>query len=106
MAEHKAIKNEACSLGLLERYRGEDCVSPRIDPARKIVALPRPAGVMLALTPSTNPVVQRLLQGHPVALLTRNAIVDQPAPDGHGHAAPTPPTAGRARRSRPAPRTA
>ena len=60
------LKNEACSLGLFERYRGEDLVSPRIDPDAKIVSLPRPAGVVLALTPSTNPVAQRLLQGHPV----------------------------------------
>ena len=44
MAEHKVIKNEACSLGLFERYAGEDLVSPRIDHDAKIVALPdRPA---------------------------------------------------------------
>ena len=32
VAEHKIIKNEACSLGIFERYRDEDYVSPRIDP--------------------------------------------------------------------------
>src|SRR5215472_6774978 len=31
VAEHKVIKNEACSLGVFERYRGEDFVNPRID---------------------------------------------------------------------------
>src|SRR5262245_33193549 len=54
VVEHKIIKNEACSLGLFERYAGEDLVSPRIDAAAKIVSIPRPAGVILALTPSTN----------------------------------------------------
>jgi len=38
VAEHKVIKNEACSLGLFERYAGEDLVSPRIDADAKIVA--------------------------------------------------------------------
>ena len=56
VAEHKALKNEACSLGLFQRYRNEDYVSPRTDQAAKILSVPRPAGVILALTPSTNPV--------------------------------------------------
>ena len=36
VVEHKTIKNQACSLGLFERYRGEDLVSPRIDADAKI----------------------------------------------------------------------
>ena len=56
VAEHKVIKNVACSTGLVETYAGHDYVTPRFDPAAKIVAVPRPAGVVLALTPSTNPV--------------------------------------------------
>jgi acyl-CoA reductase-like NAD-dependent aldehyde dehydrogenase len=79
VAEHKVIKNEACSLGIWERYRDEDYVSPRIDPAGKIVALPRPAGVVLALTPSTNPVCSVFFKVI-IALLTRNAIVVSPHP--------------------------
>src|SRR5690349_23873449 len=35
---------------------GNDYVSARIDTEAKIVELPRPAGVVLALTPSTNPI--------------------------------------------------
>jgi len=83
VAEHKAIKNEACSLGVLERYRHEDYVSPRVDPAAKIVSLPRPAGVVLALTPSTNPVCSVFFKVI-LALLTRNAIVVSPHPMARG----------------------
>ena len=57
VAEHKRLKNEACSRGVLERYRGRGLRRARgSTPAAKIVAVPRPAGVVLALTPSTNPV--------------------------------------------------
>jgi acetaldehyde dehydrogenase / alcohol dehydrogenase len=79
VAEHKIIKNEACSLGILERYRDEDYVSPRVDAAGKIMSLPRPAGVVLALTPSTNPVCSVFFKVI-IALLTRNAIVLSPHP--------------------------
>jgi len=79
VVEHKIIKNQACSLGLLQRYRDEDLVSPRIDPDAKIVSIPRPAGVILALTPSTNPVCSVYFKVI-LALLTRNAIVVSPHP--------------------------
>ena len=83
VAEHKVIKNEACSLGLFERYAGEDLVSPRIDPDAKIVALPRPAGVVLALIPSTNPVASVFFKVI-LCLLTRNAVVVSPHPMAKG----------------------
>jgi acetaldehyde dehydrogenase / alcohol dehydrogenase len=79
VAEHKRRKNEACSRGLLERYGGEDYVGVQIDAAAKIVAVPKPAGVVLALTPSTNPVATvyfKVLLG----LMTRNAVVVSPHP--------------------------
>ncbi len=79
VVEHKVVKNEACSLGILERYRDEDLVSPRIDPAGKMLSLPRPAGVILALTPSTNPVCSVFFKVI-LAMLTRNAIVISPHP--------------------------
>jgi acyl-CoA reductase-like NAD-dependent aldehyde dehydrogenase len=79
VAEHKTVKNEACSLGVFRRYREEDFVSPRVDSAAKIVSLPRPAGVILALTPSTNPVCSVFFKVI-LALLTRNAIVVSPHP--------------------------
>lgn len=83
VAEHKVVKNEACSLGVFERYRNEDFVSPRIDSAAKIVSVPRPAGVVLALTPSTNPVCSVFFKVV-LALLTRNAIVVSPHPMARG----------------------
>ncbi|HEY1621414.1 MAG TPA: aldehyde dehydrogenase family protein [Streptosporangiaceae bacterium] len=79
VVEHKIVKNEACSSGIFERYRDEDYVSPRADPDSKIVSLPRPAGVVLALTPSTNPVCSVFFKII-IALLTRNAIVISPHP--------------------------
>ncbi len=83
VAEHKQAKNEACSLGLFERYSDEDLVSPRVDPAAKIVAVPRPAGVVLALIPSTNPIASVYFKVI-LSLLTRNAIVVSPHPMAKG----------------------
>ena len=75
----KVIKNQACSKGLLDYYAGHDFVSPRIDEQHKIVQIPRPAGVVLAVTPTTNPVASvyfKIL----LALMTRNAVVVAPHP--------------------------
>lgn len=77
--EHKRIKNEACSRALVELYAGEDFISPRIDAARKIVELPRPAGVVFALIPVTNPVATVFFKTL-LALMTRNAIILSPHP--------------------------
>src|SRR5205085_11961034 len=52
VVDHKRLKNEACSRGVLDYYAGADFVTPRIDEGTKIVEVPRPAGVVLALTPS------------------------------------------------------
>jgi len=79
VAEHKAVKNRLCSRGIVDAYRGHDYVTPRVDAERKIVEVPRPAGVVLALTPSTNPVSTvyfKIL----LALMTRNAVVLSPHP--------------------------
>jgi acetaldehyde dehydrogenase/alcohol dehydrogenase len=76
---HKTIKNELCSRGLFEHYRHDDYTGYRLDPARKTIEVARPAGVIFALTPSTNPVCTvfyKIL----LALLTRNAIVISPHP--------------------------
>jgi acyl-CoA reductase-like NAD-dependent aldehyde dehydrogenase len=75
----KAIKNRACSRGIVDFYRGQDYVSPRVDPASKIVEIPRPAGVVLALTPTTNPVSTVYFKVL-LALMTRNAVVVAPHP--------------------------
>ncbi len=76
---HKRQKNEACSRGLVEMYGHEDFVTPRIDSARKIVDLPRPAGVIFALISVTNPVATVYFKTI-MALMTRNSIILSPHP--------------------------
>ena len=79
VAAHKKIKNELTAHPLVDFYRDQDFVNPRIDEPRKMVEIPRPAGVILALTPSTNPIATinyKIL----IALMTRNAIVISPHP--------------------------
>src|SRR3546814_7838852 len=73
------IKNVACSRGILETYAGHDFVTPRINDEDKIVEVPRPAGVILAITPSTNPVASVFFKVL-LALMTRNAVVISPHP--------------------------
>ena len=75
----KVTKNRACSRGIVEYYHGQDYVTPRIDSARKIVEIPRPAGVVLALTPTTNPIATVYFKVI-LALMTRNAVVVAPHP--------------------------
>jgi acetaldehyde dehydrogenase / alcohol dehydrogenase len=79
VVEHKKTKNEIASLGIAEHYRDEDFVTPRVRGEAKIVEVPRPAGVIFALTPSTNP-VSTLYFKVILALMTRNAIVVSPHP--------------------------
>ncbi|WP_084342966.1 aldehyde dehydrogenase family protein [Janibacter corallicola] len=79
VVEHKERKNLACSVGLLEEYAGHDYVTPRVHEHSKIVEIPRPAGVVLAITPSTNPVATTYFKTI-LALMTRNAVVISPHP--------------------------
>jgi len=76
---HKKIKNELTAEPLVDFYRDQDFVNPRVAEARKIVEIPRPAGVIFALTPSTNP-ISTLHFKILIALMTRNAIVISPHP--------------------------
>lgn len=80
---HKVQKNQACSQGILDLYRNEDFISPRIQADRKIVELPRPAGVIFALVPVTNPVATVYFKTM-LALMTRNAIILSPHPQAKG----------------------
>jgi acyl-CoA reductase-like NAD-dependent aldehyde dehydrogenase len=79
VVEHKRLKNEACSRGLVERYATRDYAGVRIDPERRLIEVPKPAGVILALTPSTNPISTVYFKVL-LALMTRNAIVVSPHP--------------------------
>ncbi|MCW3064488.1 MAG: Aldehyde Dehydrogenase [Solirubrobacterales bacterium] len=77
--EHKRRKNEACSRGIVDRYDVADYVDARIDAEAMIVSVPKPAGVVLALTPSTNPIASVYFKVL-LALMTRNAVVVSPHP--------------------------
>ncbi len=77
--EHKRIKNEMASRYLFNYYVEQDFVNPRVNEKKKILEIPRPAGVIFALIPSTNPIATinyKII----LALLTRNAIVISPHP--------------------------
>lgn len=79
VAAHKKLKNELTAHPLVDFYRDDDFVNHRVDEARKLVEIPRPAGVILALAPSTNPIATinyKIL----ISLMTRNAIVISPHP--------------------------
>jgi len=79
VVEHKKIKNELTSIPLVDFYRDMDLISPQIDEQKKIVEIPKPAGVIFALAPSTNPICTvnfKIL----LALMSRNAIVISPHP--------------------------
>jgi len=79
VAAHKKLKNELASVHLVDFYRQDDYISHRIVAGSKIVEIPRPAGVIFALTPSTNP-ISTLNYKILLALMTRNAIVISPHP--------------------------
>lgn len=83
VVEHKKTKNEITSRGMYELYRNHDYCSKRERPEEKIIELPRPAGVVFGLTPSTNPVCTAFFKVM-LALLTRNAIVISPHPMAKG----------------------
>jgi acetaldehyde dehydrogenase (acetylating) len=79
VVEHKTEKNRLSTFPLLDYYRDLDLVTPRVDAARKIVEIPKPAGVVLALAPATNPVATVYYKTM-LAILSRNAIVLSPHP--------------------------
>jgi acyl-CoA reductase-like NAD-dependent aldehyde dehydrogenase len=79
VVEHKRMKNQLCSRGVFEAYAGQDFVGPVVEAERKLVRLARPAGVVLALTPSTNPIATLFFKAV-LAMLTRNAVILSPHP--------------------------
>ena len=79
VAEHKRIKNEICSRGIYDAYKSEDFCSKRVIAEQKIVEVPRAAGIVFALAPSTNPVCTVFFKIL-LALMTRNAIIVSPHP--------------------------
>lgn len=79
VVEHKTLKNQLCTFDLLEYYRDLDLITPRVDSDKNIIELPRPAGVIFALAPATNPVASVYYKVM-LAILSRNAIVLSPHP--------------------------
>ncbi|WP_366553639.1 aldehyde dehydrogenase family protein [Aquibaculum sediminis] len=79
VVEHKRLKNELTATAFADHYRDADFINPVVDDARKMLRIPRPAGVVFALTPSTNP-ISTLNFKILIALMTRNAIVISPHP--------------------------
>lgn len=79
VVEHKTIKNQACSRGLYEHYKDQDFTGIKLDAERKILEIARPAGVVFALTPSTNPVAT-VFYKIMLCLLSRNAVIISPHP--------------------------
>src|SRR5690606_11802600 len=77
VVEHKRLKNELSSHALVDFYEGMDLINARVDTERKIIEFPRPAGMVLALTPATNPVSSVFYKAL-LALLSRNAILFSP----------------------------
>lgn len=72
-------KNLDCSVGLLERYQAADFIEPVIDYEKKIVSFPKPAGIIVALIPSTNPVMTVYYKAM-VSMMTRNTVIFSPHP--------------------------
>ena len=82
--EDKVVKNHRKTLGLLRDLQGVRTVGViSEDPARGLLEIARPAGVVAAITPSTNPAAtpaNKIIN----ALKGRNAIILAPSPKGLG----------------------
>jgi len=79
VVEDKTLKNQLSTHNLLNFYRDMDLVTSRVDEEHKIIEIPKPAGVVLALAPATNPVATIYYKAM-LAVLSRNAIVISPHP--------------------------
>jgi sulfoacetaldehyde dehydrogenase len=80
--EDKVLKNERKTLGLLRDLHGMKTVGViSEDPAKGIIEIARPVGVVCAITPSTNPAAtpaNKIIN----SLKARNAVIVAPSPKG------------------------
>jgi sulfoacetaldehyde dehydrogenase len=80
--EDKVVKNHRKTLGLLRDLQGMKTVGViSEDPAKGIVEIARPVGVVCAITPSTNPAAtpaNKIVN----SLKARNAVIVAPSPKG------------------------
>ena len=85
--EDKVRKNHRKTLGLLRDLQGAKSVGVIAeDPARGLIEIARPVGVVCAITPSTNPAAtpaNKIIN----ALKGRNAVIVAPSPKGWSTAA-------------------
>ncbi len=77
--EDKTNKNLLCSANVLKTNTVADYVEPQIDEQQKLIRFPKPAGVVVALVPSTNPVATVYYKSI-ISLMTRNAVILCPHP--------------------------
>ena len=78
-AADKTAKNTIACTGLIEHYRGTCLGGLRTDPARNLVEVGRPAGVVLALVASTSPIATLYFKTL-INLMSRNAVILSPHP--------------------------
>lgn len=77
--EAKVAKNLATSTSLLASYNIADYVASKIDFEKKIIAIPKPAGIVLAPMPCTNPIMT--VNFKVIAnLIARNSVILCPHP--------------------------
>ncbi|MFT4009884.1 MAG: aldehyde dehydrogenase family protein [Nocardioidaceae bacterium] len=79
VAADKITKNLAIARDFIPEYAHLDFCGHRADAAAKILSVPKPAGVVFAVLPSTGPVAALYFKVL-CAMLTRNAIVLSPHP--------------------------
>ena len=72
--EDNIKKCRHCMLDLMERYEVADFVEPSIDASKKIISFPKPAGIIVALIPSTNPIMT-IYYKVIIAMMTRNVLI-------------------------------
>lgn len=77
--EAKIAKNKATSTGLKELYNVADYVEPSVDHDKKIITIPKPAGIVLAPMPCTNPIMTTYFKII-ANLIARNSVILSPHP--------------------------
>lgn len=77
--ESKIIKNNMNSIGMLDVLNISDFTEPKFDAEKKIISFPKPAGIVVALVPVTNPVATVYYKAM-ITLATRNAVILCPHP--------------------------
>ena len=77
--DSKKIKNDLNCMGVLQLLNFDDYVGYQVDHEKKIVKFAKPAGVVVALVPCTNPVATVYYKAI-ISLATRNAVILCPHP--------------------------